>query len=426
MRKTMTLAIGTIVAAAAMAGCGQSGDGTEAGDKTTEKQLVADTTPVTLKIIVPPYADKNFAEYVEKPVKQKYPYITFEKIASNDPEAVLVSGEKPDLYILGQDKLPKMKDLGMLDNIEPLIKSSKLDTSRFVPMFLEQPKKAIGESYLPALPIFTGFSVLYYNKDIFDRFGVSYPKDGITWDEAIELAKKLTRQEQGVQYRGLMSVSGPQIPAGQLELRFFDDNLNPAVNNDGWKGVLDMMASIYKIPGNEQIVFDNAATDQFLKEQRVAMFAAANLFDQLKEAQNFNWDMVTYPVHKQATKNGTEALPIVIGVTSMSKHKETAFQAIATAVSGEVQTEMSKNTVITVIQDKNIQDAFGANYTFLKDKNAQAVFKLNRVNGYNNYGAAGIMITKLSEIVAGKDVNTALREADELLVKHMEKLNLKK
>ncbi|MDF2648003.1 MAG: family 1 extracellular solute-binding protein [Paenibacillus sp.] len=424
MRKAQTIFIG-FMAAVTLVGCGKSGGG--AGEnKTADKPPAMDNSPVTLKIIVPPYADKNFVQYVEAPVKQKYPHITFEKIASNDPEKVLVSGEKPDLFILGQDKLPQMKDLGILDNMDTLIRSYQMDTSRFVPMYLEQLKKATGETYLSALPIFTGFSMLYYNKDIFDRFGVGYPKDGITWEEATELAKKLTRQEQGVQYRGLMSVSGPQIPAGQLELRFFDDKLNPAVNNDGWKGVLEMMANIYKIPGNEQIVFDNAATDQFVKEQRVAMFAAANLFDQLNAAQGLNWDMVTYPVHKQAPKNGIEALPIAIGVTSMSKHKEAAFQVVATAVSDEVQMEMSKNTVITVLQDKKIEAAFGSNYTFLKDKNVQAVFKLNRVNGYNNYGAAGIMITKLNEIVAGKDVNTALREADELLVKHMEKLNLKK
>ena len=46
-----------------------------------------------------------------------------------------------------------------------------------------------------ALPVSTGFYVLYYNKDIFDAAGVDYPGNDMTWTEFEELAKKVTSGE---------------------------------------------------------------------------------------------------------------------------------------------------------------------------------------------------------------------------------------
>ena len=42
-------------------------------------------------------------------------------------------------------------------------------------------------------PLSLQINVLFYNKNIFDGFGVSYPQDAMTWDEFIETAKRVTR-----------------------------------------------------------------------------------------------------------------------------------------------------------------------------------------------------------------------------------------
>ncbi|KRG11740.1 hypothetical protein ACA29_15285 [Lederbergia galactosidilytica] len=54
-----------------------------------------------------------------------------------------------------------------------------------------------------ALPFQSPRNVMYYNKDIFDMVGEPYPEVGLTWPEAVELARKLTIERDGVQYRGL-------------------------------------------------------------------------------------------------------------------------------------------------------------------------------------------------------------------------------
>ncbi len=52
---------------------------------------------------------------------------------------------------------------------------------------------------LPGLPLDISLPLMIINKEMFDRAGIPYPSDDWTWDEMIELAKRLTiRNDQGV------------------------------------------------------------------------------------------------------------------------------------------------------------------------------------------------------------------------------------
>ncbi|MCG3148610.1 MAG: hypothetical protein PCFJNLEI_02055 [Verrucomicrobiae bacterium] len=46
-------------------------------------------------------------------------------------------------------------------------------------------------------PCNVNVDILIYNKNIFDRFGVPYPRADMTWDEFVTVAKQVTRLEQG-------------------------------------------------------------------------------------------------------------------------------------------------------------------------------------------------------------------------------------
>jgi multiple sugar transport system substrate-binding protein len=53
-------------------------------------------------------------------------------------------------------------------------------------------ERFVMEDKLIALPASTGYYVLYYNKDIFDKAGISYPANDLSWSEWEELAAKLS------------------------------------------------------------------------------------------------------------------------------------------------------------------------------------------------------------------------------------------
>lgn len=55
---------------------------------------------------------------------------------------------------------------------------------------------------LPGVPMDVALPLMLYRKDMFDKAGLAYPTEDWTWEEMIELAKKLTlRDEEGVGYQ---------------------------------------------------------------------------------------------------------------------------------------------------------------------------------------------------------------------------------
>lgn len=58
---------------------------------------------------------------------------------------------------------------------------------------------ACKDGNLPGLPVDVALPLIIFNKEMFDQAGLAYPTDEWTWDEMMELAKRLTiRNEQGV------------------------------------------------------------------------------------------------------------------------------------------------------------------------------------------------------------------------------------
>jgi multiple sugar transport system substrate-binding protein len=248
LKGTLVIALGLMILST---GCGNqdaSSDGNAAGQAAEKKIEVKE--PVTVKLAVAPnYLDENLVkQFISDPVKKKYPNITIEILpfAPNlkSLQNLVAQGELPDLLITSSNIMDPIRTVGLAANIEPDLKAGQLDLSRLDQGSLKAVRMSSGGEYLSAVPYSSNFSVLFYNKDIFDKFGVPYPKDDMSWDDATDLAKKLTRQDGGVQYRGLHP-NFIHRPASQLGLGFIDPKTQKAiVNNEKWKKVFEMERTI--------------------------------------------------------------------------------------------------------------------------------------------------------------------------------------
>lgn len=63
-----------------------------------------------------------------------------------------------------------------------------------------------GKTYL--CPVNTGSVIMYYNKDVFDLFGVSYPEEGWTYDDFKDMVMKMSGEKDGKQYYGFANAGG--------------------------------------------------------------------------------------------------------------------------------------------------------------------------------------------------------------------------
>src|SRR5699024_3339772 len=123
----------------------------------------------------------------------------------------------PDMMVLQDYSMALLDDYDMLFDLSSLIERHQFELDRWPEfkisaVYSHQPD----DEGLYALPGELSYHGLAYNKDVFDKFGVDYPEDDMTWDDVISLAREVTGEREGVQYRGLDIAEDAQM-VGMLD-----------------------------------------------------------------------------------------------------------------------------------------------------------------------------------------------------------------
>lgn len=107
----------------------------------------------------------------------------------------LPAGSAPDVFSINALNVVDYARNGYLLDITDLFESGAVDVTKY-------PAHTVAthtvDGVLRGIPRDFDAIAVYYNKTLFDEAGVEYPKDGWTWDEFIETAKKLTNPDAGV------------------------------------------------------------------------------------------------------------------------------------------------------------------------------------------------------------------------------------
>lgn len=422
----------SIVLITALAGCSQ---GIGAKDDKVSVQPKVTNEPITLTLYQhAAISNEEIDKFIVKPVQKKYPNISFNivrKGTGTNPEELVAAGIVPDLIYTTDANTPLWRELDVPEDLNTLIKSNNFDLNRFDPNAIDAVKVySGGKGAMYALPVAQNIAALLYNKDIFDKFAVPYPKDGMNWDEIIQLARKLTKTENGVRYIGLSPDTVSRIGYG-LSLPYVNPATNKAtINNDNWKKVLTTMKDMIDVPGflgeDKKLSY---GTNDFFKNGNIAMLTAwvpdmiASIDPSITD--KFQWDFVSLPNYSEAIGTGRIITPHTIMLNKQSKYKNEAFQVMSIFTSDEVQAEMSKSGKISVLAKADFQTQYGANVPFIQGKNISGIFKskTRKINDpLTEYDALvrSALDAASKELAAGKDVNTVLRETEEKANKAIE------
>lgn len=120
----------------------------------------------------------------------------------------VAAGDAPDILQIGEDALPQFVERNALVPLDRFVFGAyPLDTDMYLPGLLEAGQWQDRQYLLPK-----DYSTLavFYNKRIFDEYGVPYPEQGWTWDEFLETAQALTQDTDG---DGNTDLWGVQLPA---------------------------------------------------------------------------------------------------------------------------------------------------------------------------------------------------------------------
>ncbi|ALS23376.1 MULTISPECIES: ABC transporter substrate-binding protein [Paenibacillus] len=424
----------------APADSGSGGDGSAQADGASSgdfKKL--GEKPLTLKFYSTgaTFTDVEFEVMIAGPIRAKYPNVTIERItpaATTTPEEVL-STHVPDI-IFGSVQQRVIRT-GAYQDLRELIKKHNFDESRLKPIgynYIKEITKGKGDAVL-ALPFNINQHVMYYNKDIFDKFGVPYPTEKqLTWDEAVELGTKLTRTENGVHYIGLV-VDNLTGLAKSLRLPYLDRQTGQAaLDTPDWLRVFELQKRIFEIPG--YITPEgtwNWTRDHFMKDQNIAIRVSwlANMVGPLEELRQqgveFNWDIAPAPNFSDQLGKTREAQIHAIAINSQSQHKDEAFQVIAEILSDEGQRIIAKNGRVPAIINPELEKDYGADIPVLQGKTVQNVFvgeplQEHYIHPYESEISKRLLEAAEDLAVKGLDVNSAIRKATEAINKDVETL----
>ncbi|MCC2684253.1 MAG: transporter substrate-binding protein [Paenibacillaceae bacterium] len=384
------------------------------------KPAEVEIKPFTLKI----YAgmkETEFKDQVLDPMSKKYPQVKIEKIEKTPLDQLLATDNTPDILITPKDQIKNdMMKLNLQFDLTPMIKKYNYDLKRFDAGLMDSIVALSGNGQVYGLPDKKTIYGMVYNKDIFDKFGVPAPQDNMTWDDTIQLAKKVSRTDSGIEYHGL-DFNNMTLMRGQLELPITDKSGKATVSSAKWQTLARTYQSVFQIPGNN---LEKAGYDVFLKDRTTAMFATGllGMINRASEVPDLNWNLVTFPTFTEAPNMDPQADGVAISIASTSKYKDEAFQIIQYLLSDEVQTALVRGGFVTPLASQAIWKQLGADEPIFKGKNLEAAFKHNMANlpvGDYDYVANPILNKTFSTKIktGAEDFNTALREAEDAINK---------
>ncbi|MBD2863855.1 ABC transporter substrate-binding protein [Paenibacillus oceani] len=439
--------LAAIVAVSSLAACGGQSAPANPGNSGDVKENVQPKPKEPVEISIFHYngtwTEEQTAKVFAEPVTKKYPHIKVKAIGYKNGkqlEEMVVSGTLPDLIMTtpGPGFETTIRKYESQFDLTPLIKQYNYDLNQLDPAALGVVRSLSTKNEIFSLPIYMAPNVLYYNKTIFDKFGVAYPKDGMTWDDLYEMSKKLTRNDNGVQYRGFLASYVHLMRLNQVSQKLFDNTGEKAAfDTSEFKNYLKDIFRIFELPGygNDQKVHDTSV-QLFLKEQTVAMLEPGGtlLGEETLAGLGNNWDFTSFPSMKEKPGVGSQAYPFIISMFNTSKHKEAAFEAMAYLTSAEFQTAAAKQgSLLPVLSDKSSVKLFGQDSAFYKGKNVGALlpkqFSPVPAEPFSEYTASAQneLYNIFRKVVTGKaDINTAFREATEAANKKIEELKAAK
>jgi multiple sugar transport system substrate-binding protein len=420
---------------AIVSACSSTGGTVQGPAKDVNAVAIPKKEPVQLTFYnVDKHPEERFmVEYGNK-LKEKFPHVTV-KYLTGDLQALVTSGESIDIILssIGLTHNSVIK-FNFQQNISELIKQYRYDTTKLEPSTVAI-QKDLANGGIYGLPVRTSTYTLFYNRDIFDKFGVPYLKEGMSWDELYEVSRKMTRNDSGMQYYGFIMSPGHMLSHNQLSLQAVDSKTNEILfTGDKYVGLVQNFIRFFKVPGMESYkdaMSTNTAIhkEAFTKTQNAAMFAFSTVWRD-KEMSDVNWDVVPLPTFNEAKGIGPQSYPSYFYLTNQSKHKEQAFEVMAYFTTDEFQLFTSRMGLPPIVNSPQVLAEFGkgSEYAeFYKGKNIKALVPTNYAKAIPKTDITGIAEKQVvaamkNTIFNNTDINTALRDASEAAKKEIEVL----
>lgn len=355
-KKVLALLLTVVLVCSTFVGCGSKStetkdstttDTTQATDADSEKSSdAADTTSagdkITIAVWNEPNADEALNMYAQcekaTGIDVEITVIPESEYSSKLNQMVSTGDDSIDIYVIWENDIGNFAQVGGIIPMDDYLAKSTIKTGEFIDAVAKL-SEGLGGTY--GLPWCAATEILYYNQDMFDAAGISYPTNDWSYADFQAAAEKLTQKASD----DTTEVYGCALPNTQT----------------WWAGIGGAGDQVYD-PSNAQMVIGDGAVS-FITDcadmvnkgiMPTPSSDTADLFAAGKAAMSwqgswcigsygstlgFNWDIATIPTNK--VKYNTLHTGFY-SINAKSKNQDNAFKVIEYLMGEEGQTVNSK------------------------------------------------------------------------------------
>ncbi|MCM1339141.1 MAG: sugar ABC transporter substrate-binding protein [Muribaculaceae bacterium] len=248
---------------------------------------------------------------------------------------LFASNTAPDVIFMNNQYLPIYVNAGVLEDL------SQYDFE--YEKFYDKALAALGNNgKFYAIPRDVSTLVVYYNKDIFNRYNVEYPKNGWSLDEFKDIAVKLTHLPEifGVSFDDEPLFYFPYLTS--FGAKDFSDFTDKGLQ-EGVRFYADLRNKYHCAPKKEEAASMTMA--QMFLQGRLGMQVSGRwLVPKYRQEAKFDWDVVEFPVGIVGKNVPLDASGWVI--SKSSKHKPEAAKLIKFLSSKESMEKFTQSGLI--------------------------------------------------------------------------------
>ncbi len=330
-------------------------------------------------------------------------------------------GNPPDICVVDQIWNSEFAAAGLIIPIDDYLKDSPLKADQF---FEGAWDSVMWKNQVWGIPMDVGvWEQLFYNEDLFNQAGVSVPE---TWDEWLEVGRKLTKDTDGdgeVDQWGLYLLGAKNEVITVFMNSLIFSNGGKIVSDDGTRGMLDSPEVIEALEFYKALMeiappgvpsADQVPSSDYFARGIVAMETIGEWEQEtvMNRAPDLNWKIAVPPVPKKGMTFhgcfGGWSFVIFKG----SKHQDAAWDFIQFASSEENNLKMAALTPANL----NAADKYLREFKRQPEIVFETLFNAKPRPISPIYPQISeIQQDMLHEIFLGKDVAQAARDANDRL-----------
>jgi multiple sugar transport system substrate-binding protein len=266
----------------------------------------------------------------------------------------IAGGSPPDAFLINYRAYGQFAGKEAIESLQDRLASSKLiKAADFYPAAMEAFQWR-GQQL--CMPQNASSLAVYYNKDLFAKYGVPEPKSGWAWNDMISTATALTRDANGVPIRAGESEGGRRAAVHGLSVEpviirvapFAWSNGGDIVNDpqhptrftldvpatrEALKNLVDLRLAYGVVPSDEEVEAEDEES-RFVNGRLAMVISSRRVTTTFRTITGFDWDVAELPTYgSPANILHSDAYCI----TRSSKHKDAAWRFVEYAMSAEGQ-----------------------------------------------------------------------------------------